>query len=107
RNTMATPALLRIGDRTQLIHYAGGIQALDPATGELLWSCRGPSVSYASPAFGAGLLYADAGRGGQNGTAVDPTGTGDVSKTHVKWQTKVKGAAGTTAVIVGDYLYRN
>src|SRR5262249_43951136 len=106
RNTMATPALIRIGDKLQLIHYAGGIQSLDPATGELLWSCRGPSVSYSSPAYGAGLLYADAGRGGQTGTAVDPTGKGDVSKTHIKWQTKVTCPAGSTAVIVGDYLYR-
>src|SRR5208283_908891 len=32
RNRMSTPALIRIGDKTQLIHYAGGIQALDPAT---------------------------------------------------------------------------
>mgnify|MGYP006278682049 CR=1 FL=1 len=40
RNTMATPALIRIGDRLQLIHYAGGMQGLDPATGELIWNCR-------------------------------------------------------------------
>jgi outer membrane protein assembly factor BamB len=107
RNLMATPALVRVGMKTQLIHCAGGIQALDPANGELLWFCRGPAVSWASPAFGGGLLYADEGRGGGKvGTAVDPTGTGDVSKTHVKWQVKVNGAAGTSPVIAGEYLYR-
>lgn len=106
RNTMPTPALLRIGDKLQLIHYAGGIQSLDPASGEPLWFCRGPQVSYSSPAFGGGLLYADAGRGGQTGTAVDPAGMGDVSKTHIKWQIRVNGPAGSSAVIVGDYLYR-
>ena len=106
RNNMATPALLRIQDRLQLIHYTGGIQGLDPATGDLLWFCRGPSVSYSSPAFGAGLLYADAGRGGKVGTAVDPTGKGDVSKTHVKWQTNVTSPAGSSPVVVGAYLYR-
>jgi outer membrane protein assembly factor BamB len=31
---------------------------------------------------------------------------GDVSKTHVKWKTEVAGAAGTSSVIVGDYVYR-
>jgi outer membrane protein assembly factor BamB len=106
RNRMPTPALLRIEDRTQLIHYAGGMQALDPATGELLWFCRAPSTNYSSPAFGGGLLYADAGRGGQTGTAVDPTGKGDVTKTHVKWQTKVTSAAGSSPIVVGEYLYR-
>jgi outer membrane protein assembly factor BamB len=102
---MSTPALLSIQGKTQLIRYGSGIQGLDPATGELLWSCRAP-VSQSSPVFGGGLLYADVGRGGQLGAAVDPTGKGDVSKTHVKWQTKIAGAAGSSAVIVGDHLYR-
>jgi outer membrane protein assembly factor BamB len=106
RNTMATPALVRIGGRTQLIHYAGGIQGLDPATGALLWSCRAPS-SQSSPVYGDGLLYADAGRGGQQGAAIDPTGKGDVSKTHVKWQTRVEGMAGASAIIVGKHIYRS
>jgi outer membrane protein assembly factor BamB len=105
RNTMATPALVRIQNKTQLIHNAGGIQGLDPATGELLWFCRATS-SQSSVVFGSGMLFVDAGRGGQTGTLVDPTGKGDVTKTHVKWQTKVVGAAGTSPIIVGDYLYR-
>jgi outer membrane protein assembly factor BamB len=105
RNTMATPALLRIGERIQLIHYAGGIQGLDPATGALLWSCRAPS-SQSSPVYGGGLLYADAGRGGQLGAAIDPTGNGDVSKTHVKWQTRVEGVAGASAIVVDKHIYR-
>lgn len=105
RNTMPTPALIRVQDKTQLIHYAGGIQSLDPATGALLWSCRAPS-SQSSPVFGSGLLFVDAGRGGQAGAAVDPTGTGDVTKTNIKWEAKVAGAAGSSAIIVGDYVYR-
>jgi outer membrane protein assembly factor BamB len=105
RNTMATPALVGVGGRTQLIHYAGGIQALDPDTGTLLWSCRAPTAQ-SSPALGDGLLYADAGRGGQQGAAIDPTGTGDVSKTHVKWQTRVEGVAGASAVIIDRHVYR-
>ncbi len=42
QNRMATPAILRIGGRPQLIHMAGGVQGIDPDTGELLWSCRRP-----------------------------------------------------------------
>src|SRR6202008_3933796 len=71
-----------------------------------LWFCRGPSVSWASPAFGGGLLYADQGNGGKVGSAVEPTGKGDVSKTHIKWKTDVQSPAGTSAIVVGDYLYR-
>jgi outer membrane protein assembly factor BamB len=105
-NTMATPALIRIRDKLQLIHYADGIQGIDPASGELLWSCKAPT-SQSSPAYGAGLLFADAGRGGNNGAAVDPTGKGDVSKTHVKWQNRVEGVAGGSAIVVGDHVYRS
>ena len=105
RNTMATPALVRVGDRVQLIHYAGGMRGYDPATGEPIWFCRATTGS-SSPVFGKGLLFADAGRGGQSGTAVDPTGKGDVTKTHIKWQAKVPAAAGSSAIIVGEYLYR-
>jgi outer membrane protein assembly factor BamB len=106
RNRMSTPALIRIGDKTQLIHYAGGIQALDPGTGELLWFCRGVSSSQSSPVFGAGLLYTDAGRGGDSCSAVDAAGKGDLSKTNVKWKARTKTAAGSSAVVVADYVYR-
>ena len=106
RNTMATPALVRINDKLQLIHHAGGIQGIDPETGNVFWSCQAPT-SQSSPVFGGGLLYADAGRGGQKGVAIDPTGKGDVSKTNVKWQTRVEGVAGSSAIIVGDHVYRS
>ncbi len=106
RNTMATPALIRIKDQLQLIHYAGGMQGIDPKTGAILWSCKAPS-SQSSPVYGGGLLYADAGRGGQLGAAVDPTGTGDVSRTHLKWQTRVEGVAGSSAIAVDGHIYRS
>jgi outer membrane protein assembly factor BamB len=105
RSIMATPTLIRIGDKVQLIHNAGGIQGLDPATGELIWFCSGPGEQ-SSPVFGAGLLYVDHGRGGRKGIAVDPTGKGDVTKTHIKWTTEVTCPAGSSGIVVGDYLYR-
>ncbi|HEV3004264.1 MAG TPA: PQQ-binding-like beta-propeller repeat protein, partial [Pirellulales bacterium] len=110
RNGMATPALIRAGDRTQLIHFAGGIQGLDPANGDLLWSCR-VATDWASPVYGSGILYADAGTKSpwgpsDTGAAVDPTGTGDVTATHVKWKSRVPEADGASAIIVGDHVYR-
>jgi outer membrane protein assembly factor BamB len=105
QNRMATPAVLRIGGRDQLIHMAGGMQGLDPDTGEPRWSCRAPS-GQSSPVFGGGLIYTDAGRGGREGAAVDPTGKGDVSKTHVKWRVNVTAPAGSSGIVVGKHLYR-
>jgi hypothetical protein len=40
------------------------------------------------------------------GAAIDPTGKGDVTRTHVKWQTRVPEADGASAIIVGDHVYR-
>jgi len=109
RARFTTPVLVRIDGKPQLIHVAGnGVQGLDPATGDLVWSCQCP-ISQASAAFGSGLVYADPGVGGnsQTGTLVDPTGKGNVSKTHVKWQIKgTPGAAGSSPIIVDDLVYR-
>jgi hypothetical protein len=39
--------------------------------------------------------------------AVDPTGTGDVTKTHLKWKlARVPDGSIGSPVAVGDYLYR-
>jgi len=108
KTRFAMPVLVRIDGKVQLIHLAGGlVQGIDPGNGELLWSCRAP-VNQGSPAFGSGLLYVDPGTGAKAvGTAIDPTGKGDVSKTHVKWQVEnVPDAAGCSPIIVGDYVYR-
>jgi outer membrane protein assembly factor BamB len=104
-NRMATPGILAIRGRPQLIHAAGGVQGIDPESGEVLWSCRAPS-GQSSPVFGAGLVYVDAGRGGQAGAAVDTSGKGDISKTNVKWQVKIQSPAGSSGIVVGPYLYR-
>jgi outer membrane protein assembly factor BamB len=105
QNRMATPAIVRIGGRSQLIHMAGGVQGMDPATGELLWFCHAP-FGQSSPVVGGGLVYGDAGRGGKEGAAVDLMGEGDVSKTNVKWKVKVNAPAGSSGIVVGPYLYR-
>ncbi len=106
QNAMSTPAVIRVQGKPQLIHFAGGIQSLDPETGELHWFCRNVTAGQSSPVFAAGLIYADAGRGGNQCNAVDATGTGDVGKTHIKWQAKTTTAAGSSAIVVGDYIYR-
>ena len=52
-----------------------------------------------------GLLYVDSGRGGM-GVAVDATGAGDVSKTHLKWKVPNVTSGLSSPILVGDYLYR-
>lgn len=100
-----TPLLLDVEGKTQLI-IAGSsqLQGLDPADGEPIWSCKSWGFG-ASPAVGGGLLYADKG-GNEQAQAVDPTGKGDVSETHVRWRLDKLPGDYSSPVISGDFIYR-
>jgi len=101
----STPVLAEIGGKKQLLVAASNaLQGVDPENGKVLWSCAA-SGDTVSPVLGGGLVYLDSGRGGI-GVAVDPTGSGDVTKTHLKWKTEKMPEGFGSPVIVGDYLYR-
>lgn len=111
--THATPVLTKVAGRDQLlVAGANALQGIDPDTGALIWwanvtdSPKSRIGDAPSPAHGAGVVYIDSGRGGP-GISVDPTGTGDVTKSHVKWKSPtVSDNSLGSPLIVGDYLYR-
>ena len=85
----STPISLNVDGRDQIISLSNavGISALDPQTGEEIWaSGELPQRTVGSPIFVNGLLIASCGSGGVGRfmVAVDPSGRGDVSQTHVK-----------------------
>ena len=107
----STPLLIQAGGRRQLLILASGmgtasdaLLSVDPATGRRLWWCRGAGDA-ASPAFADGIVYFDSGRGGP-GVAVDPTGEGDVSATHVRWTVNQVPEGIGSPIIVGGLVYR-
>jgi outer membrane protein assembly factor BamB len=100
----STPVFADIGGRTQmLVAASNALQGLDPASGNVLWKCAARGDT-GSPVLGGSIVFCDSGRGGP-GTAVDATGTGDVTKTHLKWQKQVPEGF-SSPIVVGDYLYR-
>jgi outer membrane protein assembly factor BamB len=102
----STPILARVGERTQLLVAASSaLQGLDPDTGKVLWWCDAPGDTV-SPVLGGGLVYIDSGRGGGPGVAVDPTGEGDVTKTHLKWQIQTVPEGFSSPIIMGEHLFR-
>ena len=107
----STPVIIRVNDRPQMLLLASGmsvktnaLRSLDPATGKVLWWCRGAGDA-ASPAYGSGLVYFDGGRGGP-GFAVDPAGTGDVSTTHTRWTVAQVPEGIGSPIISGPHVYR-
>ena len=107
----STPVIISVQKRPQMLVLASGmsqmgnaLRSLDPASGKLLWWCRGAGDA-SSPAFGAGIVYFDSGRGG-TGVAVDPSGSGDVSATHIRWTGPDIPEAISSPIIVGGRVYR-
>jgi outer membrane protein assembly factor BamB len=107
----STPVIIHAAGKPQLIVVASGmaesaegVQSFDPANGKRLWWCKGPGEA-ASPAFGSGIVYCDSGRGGA-GIAVDPTGTGDVTRTHIKWRQERLSEGIGSPIIVNGLVYR-
>lgn len=101
----STPVLATVAGKPQLLLAASNaVQGVDPATGKILWTCdaKGDTVS---PVLAGKVVYLDSGRGG-SGVAVDPTGTGNVTKTHVKWTAKNVPEGYSSPVADAEYLYR-
>jgi outer membrane protein assembly factor BamB len=101
----STPVLATIGGKEQLLVSASNaIEGVDPTNGRMIWTCaaRGDTVS---PVLGNGVVYIDTGRGGP-GFAVDPTGAGDVAKTHLKWKLPQIPEGYGSPVVAGEFLYR-
>jgi len=107
----STPVLIEVEGKPQLLVVASGggetdegVQSFDPTNGKRLWWCRGGGEA-SSPAFGAGIIYCDNGRGGP-GVAIDPTGSGDVTKSHIKWRVSQIPEGIGSPIIVGKLVYR-
>jgi outer membrane protein assembly factor BamB len=101
----SSPVLLVVRDRPQVVVACqGAVLALDPTSGKEIWSCKWGGNRYPSLVAGPGLVFVT-GEGGES-LAIDPTGEGDVSKTHVKWRHAKTPQGFGSPVIVGDYLFR-
>ena len=99
-STDSTPLLIKINNRWQLVVSAtNALEGLDPTTGEPIWWCHCPGHS-GTPVCGGGLVVTG------SGVAVDPTGRGDVTKTHMKWSSGEPANGPSSPIIVGDYVYR-
>jgi len=106
--SFSTPLLITHAGRKELISPgAGGIYAYDPATGRLLWQVgtgNGFSV-VPRPVFAHGLIFVNTDYDFPKLYAIRPGGDGDVTASHLAWQTG-RGAPSTpSTLVVGDELY--
>ncbi len=104
-----TPVIIEVKNQAQLIVGATKqLQGIDPKNGEVIWSAKwGRGIwPVSSPVVAKGLIYAIGGRGGHPGLVVDPTGTGDISGTHVKWKIGPMSEGLSSPVVFEDRVFR-
>jgi len=101
-----TPIAVTVGDRTEIIVSGSrSIDAYDPDTGKVWWSCTGNTVEVTpTPVVAHGLVFACSGRAGPT-IAVRPGGSGDVTSTRVVWSTPKGSSFVPSPLVAGDYLY--
>jgi outer membrane protein assembly factor BamB len=101
-----TPIVIRAGSRDELVVSSEDeVNAYDPKTGRPLWTVQGNTFEVIpTPTVGHGLVFCSSGRAGPT-LAIRPGGNGDVTDTHVAWQT-VKGSPFIpSTIVVGEQLY--
>ncbi|MEM1177450.1 MAG: PQQ-binding-like beta-propeller repeat protein [Acidobacteriota bacterium] len=105
-NSWSTPAVYRSGDTVQvLVHFPSKIMGVEPKSGEVVWHATTPLDDATSPSIviHGDVAYLMGSRAG-HAQAVKLGGQGDVSKTHVLWQSRVRAGI-TTPVFANGALY--
>ena len=102
-----TCTLITVNGKPQVITPgADVVNALDPDTGKEIWRVRYEGYSVVpKPVYGDGLLYVSSAFDTPEVLCIDPTGSGDITDSHVKW-VEPKYAPKTPSMILdGGLLY--
>ncbi len=106
RTGWGTPVIIRAGERDELIVSSQHkITGYDPKTGKELWGVTGNKFEVIpTPVVGHDLVFASSGRAGPT-IAIRPGGNGDVTETHVAWQSPKGAPFVPSGILVDSQLY--
>lgn len=106
--SFATPLLIEVDGKTQLVTPGSGVVAgLDPTKGTEIWRVtydQGYSV-VPRPVFGQGLIFMSTGYDKPALLAIRPDGKGDVTSTHIAWRADKFAPHNPSPVVVGEDVY--
>lgn len=107
RKAYCTPLVVRAAGRDQLISPgADWVVAYDPATGEEIWRVRYQGFSNVPrPIAGDGRVFICTGYMKPQLWAIEPTGQGDITKSHVRWRLTQQVPANPSPLLVEDRIY--
>jgi outer membrane protein assembly factor BamB len=101
-----SPIAVRVEKRDEII-FSGQkqVRAYDPETGKELWFARGNTIeTIPTPVVGHNLIFCSSGRAGPT-LAIRGGGSGDITDTHIVWQTPKGSPFVPSPILDGDYLY--
>jgi len=106
RFSFSTPQAIEVDGATQVISPGSDIvQSLDPKTGKVNWFVRYSGFSLiVRPLFHQGLVVISTGYMTPKLLAIDPTGSGDVTDSHVRWSVPSAVPNTPSPVPVGDQI---
>ncbi|MBL49413.1 MAG: serine/threonine protein kinase [Roseibacillus sp.] len=101
-----TPVIWTIEGRNQMVLSGDKtIASYDPDTGKRHWFIDGPTDQFvASLVFNGDLLFMTCGFPQRHMLAIDPRGSGDVTKSHVRWRTRKDPSYVPSPVSLGKYF---
>lgn len=115
RKAYCTPIVIQVNGKDQLISNGSQLCiAYEPETGKEIWQVfYGDDSTVSMPLSYGGLVFVNSGwmfpKDGRSFyarlLAVDPTGKGDITKTHVPWETGTDVPQISTPVIVDSLIY--
>jgi outer membrane protein assembly factor BamB len=103
--SFCTPTLISVAGRKQVIAPGSDcVLALNPINGEIIWQLNYTGYSVIpKPVFHQGTVFLSTSYDSPSMIAIDPTGQGDVTKTHLRW-TVEKNVPHTPSMIARDGL---
>jgi outer membrane protein assembly factor BamB len=102
----STPIAIRAFDHDEVIVSSQSmVHAYNPDTGAELWTCRGNLFEVIpTPVVGHGMVFCASGRAGPT-LAIKPGGKGDVTHSHLAWQSPRGSPFVPSPLLYGDFLY--
>ncbi|MDF1751812.1 MAG: PQQ-binding-like beta-propeller repeat protein [Verrucomicrobiales bacterium] len=101
-----TPIIRTIDGRNQLILSGSkSVTSYDPDSGKQHWLIDGPTEQFvASLVYNGEYLFMTCGFPAKHMLAIDPTGSGNVTETHIAWRDTAGASYVPSPVSVGDYF---
>lgn len=108
RMAYSTPLLIEVDGKPQVVSTGGEWAiAYEPQTGQEIWRFRYPAgySNVPKPVYGHGLVFVCSGFNKPVLYAVRPTGTGDITETHLAWKLDKNAPLNPSPLLLGDELY--